>query len=90
MPSARLAVILSIRCSPPEQGRLVPRAVAAVGQSMTATGLPLPGPRWTVTNWLVKSDRCSQVLATSLYDDPATGLCGDAPAGLDEHPEHGL
>jgi hypothetical protein len=31
-----------------------------------------------------------QVLATSLYDDPAAGLCGDAPAGLDEHPEHGL
>ena len=30
------------------------------------------------------------VLATSLYDDPAAGLCGDAPAGLDEHPEHGL
>ncbi len=31
-----------------------------------------------------------QMLATSLYDDPAAGLCGDAPAGLDEHPEHGL
>src|SRR5258708_6769476 len=30
------------------------------------------------------------VLATSLYDDPAARLCGDAPAGLDEHPEHGL
>jgi protein gp37 len=30
------------------------------------------------------------VLATSLYGDPAAGLCGDAPAGLDEHPEHGL
>ena len=30
------------------------------------------------------------VLATSLYDDPAAGLCGDAPAELDEHPEHGL
>ena len=30
------------------------------------------------------------VLATSLYDDPAAGLCGDAPAGLDEQPEHGL
>src|SRR5258708_34446910 len=30
------------------------------------------------------------VLATSLYDDPAAGLCGDAPAGLAEHPEHGL
>src|ERR1035441_3454702 len=31
-----------------------------------------------------------QMLATSLYDDPAAGLCGDAPAGLDEHPENGL
>ena len=31
-----------------------------------------------------------KVLATSLYDDPAAGLCGDTPAGLDEHPEHGL
>jgi hypothetical protein len=31
-----------------------------------------------------------QMLATSLYDDPAAGLCGEAPAGLDEHPEHGL
>jgi hypothetical protein len=30
------------------------------------------------------------VLTTSLYDDPAAGLCGDAPAGLGEHPEHGL
>jgi hypothetical protein len=30
------------------------------------------------------------LLTTSLYDDPAAGLCGDAPAGLDEHPEHGL
>jgi hypothetical protein len=27
------------------------------------------------------------MLATSLYDDPAAGLCGDAPAWLDEHPE---
>jgi hypothetical protein len=26
------------------------------------------------------------VLATSLYDDPAAGLGGDAPAGLDDHP----
>jgi len=26
------------------------------------------------------------VLATSLYDDPAAGLCGDALAGLDEYP----
>jgi hypothetical protein len=31
-----------------------------------------------------------RLLATSLYDDPAAGFCGDAPAGLDEHPEHGL
>ncbi len=31
----------------------------------------------------------SKVLATSLYDDPAAGLCGGAPIGLDEHPEHG-
>jgi hypothetical protein len=30
------------------------------------------------------------VLAPSLYDDPAAGLCGDAPAGLDEHAELGL
>ena len=30
------------------------------------------------------------MLATSLYDDPAAGLCGDDPPGLDKHPEHGL
>jgi len=30
------------------------------------------------------------VLATSLDDDPAAGPCGEALAGLDEHPEHGL
>jgi hypothetical protein len=38
MPSARLAVIFSIRCSPPEQGRPEPRAAIAAGQSITATG----------------------------------------------------
>jgi len=43
MPSARLAVILSIRCSPPEQGRAEPRAAITAGQSMTAPGCPLPG-----------------------------------------------
>jgi hypothetical protein len=36
------------------------------------------------------ADLLQPVLATSLYDDTAAGLCGDAPAGLDEHPEHGL
>jgi 2-pyrone-4,6-dicarboxylate lactonase len=30
-------------------------------------------------------DLVDPLLATSLYDDPAAGLCGDAPAGLDEH-----
>ena len=57
MPSARLAVILSIRCSPPEQGRLVPRAATAEGQSTTATGLPLPGLGQTAMNRLAKSSR---------------------------------
>ncbi len=60
MPSARLAVIFSIRCSPPEQGRLEPRAAITAGQSMTATDCPLPMPGWTVMNRLVKSSRCSQ------------------------------
>jgi hypothetical protein len=63
MPSARLAVIFSIRCSPPGQGRLEPTAVITAGQSITATGCPLPG--WTVTNRLVKSSRCSQDWAMS-------------------------
>jgi hypothetical protein len=31
-----------------------------------------------------------QMLAISLYGDPAAGLCGDAPAEIDEHAEHGL
>lgn len=57
MPSARLPVILSIRCWPPEQGRLVPRAAMAAGQLMAAAGCPLPGLRWMVMNWLVKSPR---------------------------------
>src|SRR5215472_9925295 len=46
MPPARLAVIFSIRCSPPEHGRLEPSAAIAAGQSMTAAGCPLPMPRW--------------------------------------------
>jgi len=34
----------------------------------------------------VRYDMICHVLATSLYDDPAAGLCGDALAGLDEYP----
>jgi hypothetical protein len=60
VPSARLAVIFSIRCSPPEQRRLVSSAVITAGQSMTATGCPPLIPGWTVMNRLVKSGRCSQ------------------------------
>ena len=46
-----------------------------------------PGARLMLA---VSGGASSPLLATSLYDDPAAGLCGDAPAGLDEHPEHGL
>jgi hypothetical protein len=50
---------------------------------VTGLGAPLHRDR-------VSYDMIYHVLATSLYDDPAAGVCGDAPAGLDEHPEHGL
>ena len=55
-----LAVILSIRCSPPEEGMLVPRAATAAAQSTTAMGCPSGMPGWTVMNWLAKSGRRSQ------------------------------
>jgi hypothetical protein len=44
MPSAMLAVIFSIRRSPPEQGRLDSRAAITSGQSITATAWPTPMP----------------------------------------------
>ncbi len=50
---------------------------------VTGLGAPLHRDR-------VSCGTICHVLATSLYDDPAAGVCGDAPAGLDEHPEHGL
>ena len=34
----------------------------------------------------ISTATAAKVLATSLYDDPAAGLGGDAPAGLDDHP----
>ena len=54
-------------------------------QPCCATGLGAPLHRDRVSYGMIYP-----VLATSLYDDPAAGLCGDAPAGLDDHPEHGL
>ena len=50
---------------------------------VTGLGAPLHRDR-------VSYGTICHVLATSLYDGPAAGVCGDAPAGLDEHPEHGL
>jgi len=42
MPPARLAVIFSIRLSPPEQARPGSSAPMTAGQSMTASAGPLP------------------------------------------------
>jgi hypothetical protein len=42
MPSARLAVIFSIRCSPLEQERLEPRAAITAGQSTRLIALLNP------------------------------------------------
>jgi integrase len=69
MPSARLAVILSIRFSPPDEGRLVSRALIAAGQSTRAIGFPLPGPGQAVMNRLAKSSRERDPEAIRLEED---------------------
>jgi hypothetical protein len=65
-------------------------AMGAGGSRQSSLPGPEPGLGAPLHRDRVSCGMICHVLRTSLYDDPAAGGCGDAPAGLDEYPEHGL